>query len=88
MDSLAGLAEADAETVAALQQLTTSRSPLLTELWQSLRGAEQATEHDVKPPQARAGQYLVLVECRDEAQQVELLARFQAEGLSCKALIS
>jgi hypothetical protein len=33
-------------------------------------------------------QYLVLVTCRDEKQQVELLARFQAEGLECRALLS
>jgi hypothetical protein len=28
----------------------------------------------------------VLVECRDEKQQVQLLTRFQAEGLTCKAV--
>ena len=33
-------------------------------------------------------QWLVLVTCRDEKQQVELLERFQREGLECKALLS
>jgi hypothetical protein len=33
-------------------------------------------------------QYLVLITCRDEKQQTELLARFQAEGLECRALLS
>ena len=33
-------------------------------------------------------QYLVLVTCRDEKHQVELLTRFQREGLECKALLS
>lgn len=32
--------------------------------------------------------YMVLVMCRDERQQVELLERFQGEGLDCKALLS
>ncbi len=32
--------------------------------------------------------YLGHVECRDEAHQVELLQRFEAEGLTCKALLS
>jgi hypothetical protein len=32
--------------------------------------------------------WLVLVTCRDEKHQLELLARFQAEGLPCKALLS
>ena len=33
-------------------------------------------------------QWLVLVTCRDEKQQVELLERFRREGLECKALLS
>lgn len=33
-------------------------------------------------------QWMVLVECKDEAQQAELLGRFEAEGLTCRALIS
>jgi hypothetical protein len=34
-----------------------------------------------------AEQWLVLVTCRDEKQQVELLERFRREGLECKALL-
>jgi hypothetical protein len=33
-------------------------------------------------------QWYVLVTCRDEKQQVELLTRFQAEGLTCKAVLA
>jgi hypothetical protein len=33
-------------------------------------------------------QFHVLITCRDERQQVELLARFQAEGLTVKAVMS
>ena len=33
-------------------------------------------------------QYLVLVECADEAAQLALLERFQGEGLECRALVS
>jgi hypothetical protein len=33
-------------------------------------------------------QYMVLVLRRDEGQQLELLGRFAAEGLDCKALLS
>ena len=32
-------------------------------------------------------QFLVLITCRDEKQQVELLGRFLGEGLECKALV-
>ena len=33
-------------------------------------------------------QYMVLMMCRYERRQVELLERFQGEGLDCKALLS
>lgn len=32
-------------------------------------------------------QFMILVECADEAQQTELLTRYTAEGLTCRALI-
>jgi hypothetical protein len=38
--------------------------------------------------QAVPGTHLVVITCTDEAQQVALLDRFIAEGLSCKALVS
>lgn len=34
------------------------------------------------------GQYLILVTCRDEKEQVALLERFRGEGLECKALLT
>ena len=33
-------------------------------------------------------QYLILLTCRDERHQVELLKRFTAEGLDCRALVA
>jgi hypothetical protein len=33
-------------------------------------------------------QFVILIACRDEKHQVELLGRFQKEGLPCKALLS
>jgi hypothetical protein len=33
-------------------------------------------------------QWLGLITCRDEKHRVELLGRFQAEGLECRALLS
>lgn len=90
MDSLAALAGADHATVAALQCLTSTSSTALADLWKSLERSAAATretlDHVDKAPLAE--QYLILVECRDEAQQLDLLARFQADGIACKALIS
>jgi hypothetical protein len=41
----------------------------------------------VKPEMFNA-QFHVLVTCRDEEEQVELLKRFSGEGLRCKALLA
>ena len=38
--------------------------------------------------QVAPGNYLVVVTCRDEQDQVALLGRLMAEGLICKALVS
>jgi hypothetical protein len=89
MDSLAGLAETDTDTVAELRATTPTESPVLDELWGTLAKGEaetrEALEQAQRPP---AEQFLVLIECRDEQQQFELLERFQGEGLPCRALIS
>ena len=39
-------------------------------------------------PESIPEQYLILVTCRDEKQQVELLERFGREGLECRALLA
>ena len=46
-----------------------------------LKGPEMGTGE--APP----GSYQVLVECRDELQQEELISRFETEGLTCRPLI-
>src|SRR5437773_1941578 len=76
MDSVAGLAEADKEVVAQLREITQADSPVLADLWRSLAESEAATraalEDVVKPPPE---QFLIVVECRDEKDQVELLQK-------------
>jgi hypothetical protein len=39
-------------------------------------------------PETIPEQFLVLITCRDEKQQAELLSRFKNEGLECKALLT
>jgi hypothetical protein len=59
-----------------------------------LRAAWEAAAHaalEAKPPREIDGvpeQFLILITCRDERHQVELLDRFRGEGLECKALLS
>lgn len=89
MDSVAGLAEADQEVVAQLREITQADSPVLADLWRSLAESEATTQSELEeaaktPPE----QYLIVVECRDENHQVELLQEFQNRGIPCRALVS
>ena len=71
--------------------------PEVPEVPEDLRQAWEATARAAiaSPPssarrvkQTIPAQYAVLVTCRNEAQQIELLTRFHAEGLDCRALLS
>jgi hypothetical protein len=88
IDPLAALAQADQEALAALRQVAETDQAALDALWQSLdesaRQAEEKLAAEPPPPP----QFLVLIECADEAQQTELLERFHDEGLKCRALVS
>jgi len=94
MDSLAGLAEADKEVVAQLREITRSDSQVLMDFWRSVSESEAATratlKEAVKPPseQSFPEQFLIVVKCRDEKHQVELLQQMEAQGLSCRVLVS
>jgi len=89
MDSVASLAEADQEVVAELQKITQADSPILRDLWSSLAKSESAVqaalEEAVKTP---SEQFLIVVTCHDENQQVELLQEFEGRGIRCRALVS
>jgi hypothetical protein len=64
-----------------------TNDPDLQALWQAQ--ADQLS--DPEPPsdiKDLANQFLVLVTCRDEKEQVELIARLKEEGRECKALLA
>jgi len=87
IDPLAALAETQAQLHQRLLELTPTPSPDLEAAWQAAAEATvkaSASREVVSVPE----QYLVLLTCRDEQHQVELLLRFQGEGLPCKALLS
>jgi hypothetical protein len=88
IDPLAALAQTDAEALAALTEVTETDRAALSDLWQSLQEATAAATKDLTSEPPPPAQFLVLIECADEAQQTELLERFGAEGLRCKALVS
>jgi hypothetical protein len=90
IDSLAALAETNSQVHAQLLAATGSNSEAVQALWQATAQASEATKallETKSTPPARE-QFLILVTCRDEEHQVELLRRFESEGLSCRALVS
>lgn len=55
--------------------------------FEPLKDNNPASDPDATP-QLQGLSYSVVLRCRDEAHQGELLARFESEGLTCDALIS
>jgi hypothetical protein len=94
LDPLAQLADYDLPQLDRLRRLTPTDSDALANLWAGIAQANAATDAAMqdagapKPERDVPEQFLILVECDGEAQQVELLRRFQAEGLRCKPLLS
>jgi hypothetical protein len=88
IDPLAALAQADQAALDALRQVTETDQAVLEELWQTLGEAARQTSEQLAAEPPPPPQFLVLIECADEAQQTELLQRFHDEGLSCRALVS
>jgi hypothetical protein len=90
IDPLVGLGQTQEQLYERLRQTTPARQQELEAMWEeAARRSVETLERDRKRvEQAIPEQYLVLVTCRDEKQQVELLERFRGEGLECKALLS
>jgi hypothetical protein len=91
IDPLAQLAGYDAEVLDELRGLAERDSRAVQTLWQALEEASSRTKKDLDklserdlPPE----QFLILVECADEAEQRDLLRRFQEQGLKCQAKIA
>jgi hypothetical protein len=89
IDPLAELAEVQEQLRDRLMEVAPPVSPELEAAWQAAAGALLAEEPD---PERRGGAELpeafyVLITCRDEKHQVELLGRFKGEGLRCKAVL-
>ena len=89
IDPLAALAQTNTEAHARLRELTPSRAEAVQALWDATaRNHAMVAGSLEKAVQPAPEQFLILVECRDEQDQVELLHKFETEGLSCKALLS
>ena len=90
IDPLASLAEQQDQLHERLLEITPATFPELDLLWQST--ADALLHSPLPDPPAGSPsipeQFMILVTCRDEKEQVELLQQFQEKGLQCKALLS
>jgi hypothetical protein len=90
IDPLAALAETQAQIHERLLELTPTVDPELEMAWRAAadKALEEASPHEPREAVLGPSQFLLLVTCRDETQQVELLGKFREEGIECKALVA
>jgi hypothetical protein len=86
IDPLAALAETQEQLHRRLLEQTPTDNNALAAAWES--AAAEVLEREPEPLGAIPEQFLILVTCRDEKQQVELLGRFGKEGLECRAMMT
>jgi hypothetical protein len=89
IDPLASLAVEQEQIHDRLMQIVPAVPPELAAAWEAAAGALQAEEKEGQRFARQVVQeaFYVLITCRDERQQVELLGRFKGEGLECKAVL-
>lgn len=93
LDPLAGLATPDPDQLRALLDEVSLDTDALKSLGEGLESlltpanAPTSEPSGDAAPQLGALEYRVMIICESESQQAELLARFDAEGLNCKAMI-
>ena len=96
IDPLAALAETQQALHDRLKEVAPTPPPELLAAWQAEAEAalmkfarpKNKFERDGEKSLQLSEQFLVLITCRDEKHQAELLGRLQAEGLECKALVA
>ena len=91
-DPITAMATANNEALDALLRDVTTDSPALTQMLADLAEEAGLYENDtIDDPLSSAvapSQWMVMVECMNEQQQVALLEQFIAQGLTCRALTS
>jgi hypothetical protein len=94
IDPLAQLADYDRRALDALRQTVESDNEVLAAFWSSIQRQDAEVREQLQSLTRRPAdpvlpeQFSVIVECAGEAEQKALLARFHAEGLKCRALVS
>jgi hypothetical protein len=89
IDPLAQIAGYDAEGLNELRQIVEKDSAAVKSLWEAIERAGRKTLKDLnrnEPPPPE--QFLIVIECDGEEEQLALLERFHKEGLQCHAKVA
>ena len=90
-DSITSLAQTDQSALDALVQSITTKSGDLQQLLQNLSSSPAdlpAIEKGADESCLLTERYSVLVDCKDEPEQLKLLQHLESEGYECRAWIS
>lgn len=90
LDPLVGMATADAAKLDALMADLEIESPALQAMLDGLHKEKSVPEVDPTASEPQLSEILqrkIIIDCANEMQQTELLDRFAAEGLKCKAMM-
>lgn len=90
IDPLAQLAGYETDTLSKLRETVERDSEAIKSLWEAITEASNATKKRLGDEASRdlPDQFLILIECHDEAEQRLLLAKFQKDGLRCQAKVA
>jgi hypothetical protein len=94
LDPLAALAQTNAATAQRVAESVQTAQKSLELLWQSLAQQNEQTRARLesqappKPLAAPGEQFVILIQCATEQEQLGLLQRFREEGLACRALLA
>lgn len=93
IDPLAALADFDDAALEELRSITETDNQTLNELWANLASKDAEAEETINKVKGKANdpnpipeQFIVLIECSTEKDQIALLRRLKREGLNCKAI--
>jgi hypothetical protein len=90
IDPLVQLGQMQRQLYERLGEITPTQEEELKDLWEAAarQGLEELESQRKFISQVIPEQYMVLVMCQNEKEQMALLERFQREGLLCKSLLS
>lgn len=87
LDPLVGLGKPNHEMLRNLNAITQTEDKYLKDLWTKVAGSQKIVNEEISAKRVLENQYLVLITCDNEDQQLDLLKEFKERALDVKAVI-